>query len=226
MTNLYSQLYAPDYTGDMFLPGISTDIIKMRRVFRGLGSKNPRVLTTASSEEIYQSICGLAAISWFRHESILYIYFTGHGTQRPDQSGDEVDGLDEGFVSSNGIIFDDRLLQALSYFHASAKLVVIIDACHSGTLFDLEQGSVKADVVVLSACRDAETTMDTASGGFFTNIIAPMITTDTTLQDLRDLQVRLPAGQNLSLQSSRFHSPDHRVFSRELAFNIQTLNAP
>jgi len=71
---------------------------------------------------------------------IVLIHYSGHGSQMKDQSGDEIDGLDETIVphdSREGAVFDisddelngllDRLAQK------THNITFILDSCHSGT---------------------------------------------------------------------------------------------
>lgn len=69
----------------------------------------------------------------------VFFYFSGHGTQVPDKNGDEADGLDEAMVlhdidgkSYNGLYIDDDFGGALKKI-PSQNIVVMVDACHSGT---------------------------------------------------------------------------------------------
>lgn len=69
----------------------------------------------------------------------VFFYFSGHGTQVPDRNSDEADGLDEAMVlhdidgkSYNGLYIDDDFGVALKQI-PSQNIVVMVDACHSGT---------------------------------------------------------------------------------------------
>ncbi|MDD4958611.1 MAG: caspase family protein, partial [Gallionella sp.] len=69
----------------------------------------------------------------------VFFYFSGHGTQVPDKNNDEGDGLDEAMVlhdidgkSYNGLYVDDDFGAALKRI-PSQNMVVMVDACHSGT---------------------------------------------------------------------------------------------
>lgn len=73
-----------------------------------------------------------------RPGDLAVFYFAGHGSQVPDQNGDESDGLDEvlcpyDLVPKGGrnLILDDELGQWLSLLRERTT-VVIIDSCHSG----------------------------------------------------------------------------------------------
>ena len=79
----------------------------------------------------------------------VVIYMSGHGTQIPDDNGDEDDGLDEAFLpvdavppqpgadrfDMTNVIRDDRigeLIEALR--HKGAHVWLVVDSCHSGTI--------------------------------------------------------------------------------------------
>ena len=69
----------------------------------------------------------------------VFFYFSGHGTQVPDKNNEEADGLDEAMVlhdidgkSYNGLYVDDDFGAALKLI-PSKNMVVMVDACHSGT---------------------------------------------------------------------------------------------
>ncbi len=75
---------------------------------------------------------------------LAFFYFSGHGTQVPDQNGDEDDGQDEALcpydlvpegaanVMEAKVIIDDELGLLLRRLKGR-EVVVILDACHSGT---------------------------------------------------------------------------------------------
>ena len=80
---------------------------------------------------------------------VVYIHFSGHGQQVTDLNGDEADGFDEAWVpydalqeptsSYNGErhLTDDELnhylYQISQKIGSKGKLIVVSDACHSGT---------------------------------------------------------------------------------------------
>lgn len=72
----------------------------------------------------------------------LVFHFSGHGVQRLDPSGDEVDGFDEALCpldfEANGTIVDDEINETLVQpLPRGVKLHALVDACHSGTVLDL-----------------------------------------------------------------------------------------
>ena len=136
------------------LRGIYRDIPMMRQVVNGLGfqDQNVQVLmdTQATLNGMSQALQALSR-EVNRNDRVL-IYFSGHGTQVPDENGDELDQSDEVLVahdtelidrqySSNGKLSGGRLINVLrddefgSLLAAipSENIYVLIDACNSGT---------------------------------------------------------------------------------------------
>ncbi|MGA0542107.1 caspase family protein [Neotabrizicola sp. VNH66] len=83
----------------------------------------------------------------------VVFYFSGHGSQAPDMSGDEGGGYDEIFLPSdaknwkgeigmveNAILDDELQVWAQSLLSRGVKLVGMIDACHSDTGFRSTEG--------------------------------------------------------------------------------------
>lgn len=69
----------------------------------------------------------------------VLLYFSGHGTQVRDFDFDEADGRDEalapydiGYAQENALI-DDQLVALLDQL-TGRRVIVIVDACHSGTI--------------------------------------------------------------------------------------------
>jgi len=81
---------------------------------------------------------------------IVYFHFSGHGQQKQDLDGDEIDGYDEcivpfdspkkfnpGVYEGQNLILDDELNELFvgvrKQLSSSGQLIVALDACHSGT---------------------------------------------------------------------------------------------
>lgn len=72
----------------------------------------------------------------------VFFYYSGHGTEVPDQDGDEATGQDQAFIpydyeeTIDSVILDDTLYQVYRQIAAKARrFVLLIDACHSGGLY-------------------------------------------------------------------------------------------
>lgn len=88
----------------------------------------------------------LDGIRWLvqgaREGSSLFFFFSGHGSQQRDTSGEERDGYDETILpmdyQSAGMITDDIMYRELvDKVPRGAKLTAICDCCHSGSVLDL-----------------------------------------------------------------------------------------
>lgn len=82
------------------------------------------------------------ALNWLTQErdddDIIFMHFSGHGTQIPSDGDDEEeDQLDEAIVLDElFLMVDDDLQQYFSQVPNGAKVTVITDCCHSGTMLD------------------------------------------------------------------------------------------
>lgn len=103
----------------------------------------------------------------------MFFQYSGHGVQVRDLDGDESDGMDEGLYSPNGeIVTDDVLNACVQQVPKGKTLVLIIDACHSGTIIDLpyqfdgksvrkiNNKFVDGDVVCITGCMDEQVSLD------------------------------------------------------------------
>lgn len=130
------------------LPGIDEDISMMRSVVRTLGVKVNNVQVYLNSDATRKQVVSALKIYAKRLKPTddLLVYFSTHGIQIVDTSGDELDGADEALAlydlalhnengegSLKGILTDDELGRLLSDIPSRRK-VIIIDACHSGTM--------------------------------------------------------------------------------------------
>lgn len=95
---------------------------------------------------------------------IVYIHFSGHGQQITDVNGDEDDGWDEAWIPYDAMyaysktykgekhLIDDEIAVLLSDIRkrigTSGKLLVVVDACHSG---DSDRGTEAEDEYIRGA---------------------------------------------------------------------------
>ena len=73
----------------------------------------------------------------------LVFYFSGHGLRQPDFNNDELDGFDETICPVDfeleGMIFDNDInITIVRPLKQGVTLHAIVDACHSGTVLDLQ----------------------------------------------------------------------------------------
>ena len=83
----------------------------------------------------------------------IVITYSGHGTWAPDTSGDETDGRDEALcphdIGAGQALRDDDLHELFRLRPAGARIVLISDSCHSGSVTrgdesDLDPGMPRA----------------------------------------------------------------------------------
>lgn len=87
------------------------------------------------------------ALKWLctdrEEDDILFMHFSGHGTQLPaDDDADDVelDKLDEAIILDQLFpMTDDDLKQYFTMVPPETKVTVITDCCHSGTMLDGDQ---------------------------------------------------------------------------------------
>ena len=73
----------------------------------------------------------------------LVFYFSGHGLWQPDFNNDEIDGFDETICPvdfmQEGMILDNEINSTIVWpLKQGVTLHAIVDACHIGTILDLE----------------------------------------------------------------------------------------
>lgn len=130
----------------MFLEGPKNDVPLIEKLLKekqGYSADSIRVLLDkdASRASILASIDEWL-IKGTQSGDRVYFYFSGHGLQVKDVSGDEEDGLDEALSTYDiaagdgdwtNVILDDEIDAMLEKLKDRA-VSIVIDACHSGTI--------------------------------------------------------------------------------------------
>ncbi|EDQ88849.1 uncharacterized protein MONBRDRAFT_32666 [Monosiga brevicollis MX1] len=114
----------------------------------------------------------------------LFFHYSGHGSQKKDRTGDELDGYDETILpldyKREGQITDDEIFdRMIRPLPAGCRLHCVVDACHSGSVTDLPYALQKdcrswyqasriykgteGFVVCFAACDDRQTSADTSA---------------------------------------------------------------
>lgn len=65
---------------------------------------------------------------------VLAITYSGHGSYVADTDGDEIDGKDETWYLYDGHLKDDKIKGLLGKLKVDARITIISDSCHSGTV--------------------------------------------------------------------------------------------
>jgi len=131
-----------------------------------------------SKAGILQHLSAIATKSWRDSLDVVWIHFSGHGSQMEDRTGDEDDGQDECLVPSDyetsGFIWDDEINRIFENFNPKTRVICVFDCCHSGTMADLKYGfdedgnvsventksSIKSKILTISGCKDEQTSAD------------------------------------------------------------------
>lgn len=134
--------YAPVGAGGPDLRGCVNDVRDMAGTLNALAivpavPAAMRILTDARATRANI----LAGLKWLvtgaKKGDVLVFYYSGHGSQVVDLSGDDVDHKDETICphdfASAGMIKDDDLRAIFSTLPAGVNLDVFLDSCHSGT---------------------------------------------------------------------------------------------
>ena len=130
------------------LNGVSLDLDMMTEMAQLMGfqKKAIKILAheKATTAAVYQTFDHWL-INGIEAQDRVLIYFSGHGSQVPDENNDEKDKFDEvlllydtnlsvknGRQTLNGVLHDDRFHRMLAQIK-SRNILVILDACHSGS---------------------------------------------------------------------------------------------
>ena len=140
----------------------------------------------------------------------VWVHYSGHGCGVRDRDGDEDDGQDECILPvdyrTKGVITDDILHRIVREFDPRAKVTMVFDCCHSGTIADLKYSytgesmfqnnfarSCDARVLLVSGCADDQTSADafdvrgmrTFTGAMSSCLLDALGTTNNAVQCMR-----------------------------------------
>ncbi|KAA8545614.1 hypothetical protein F0562_020398 [Nyssa sinensis] len=176
------------------LKGVTTDVKCMKSLLLdqfNFPSESVLVLTEEGSHDGIPTKANMQkALKWLVEDcqsgDSLVFYFSGHGLRQPDFDEDELDGFDETLCpvdfKTHGMILDNEINATIVRpLKQGVKLHAIIDACHSGTVLDLEhvynriqqrwvdnkppsgayKGTSGGLAICISACADDQMAADT-----------------------------------------------------------------
>ena len=131
---------------DMFLHGPKNDVKAIQQLLTGTLSFKPEAIRVLTDEKATREAMLSTMDEWLVTGTApgdrVYLYFSGHGLQVKDVSGDEEDGMDEAISTYDikadetdwtNVILDDDLEAVLAKLKGRA-VTLVIDACHSGTI--------------------------------------------------------------------------------------------
>ena len=144
-----------DYENLPTLRGALNDVETLQKILSSrydFDEQNIRVITDrqATRAGILQAFEQLAAESG--PNDIVFVHYSGHGSQVPDTSNDEEDGMDETLCPHDARspdvpdITDDELDHIVNRLKAR-WLVMSLDSCHSGTALRSAKGQMQTRFV-------------------------------------------------------------------------------
>lgn len=157
----------------------TTDARNMRELAQACGISDIRELYNlqCTKEAVMYKIQEMA--SSVEDDDYFVFYYSGHGTSIEDQDGDEEDGEDEAFcfVDSRGQITRSTCMTDDEFAHIvtssvpeHARILVLTDCCHSGTICDFDRPDwAGREAVCIAGCADSQTSGDMGKGGIFTH---------------------------------------------------------
>merc|ERR1719221_1312164 len=149
-------------------------------------------------------------------------YYSGHGTNLKDQSGDEADGQDEAFcfvtpdgqINYDSCMSDDDFADVITEsFDEGVKLIILTDCCHSGIIADFGKEAWQGrKAISIAGCLDNQTSGDIGRGGIFTH---SMLLAIGELQDQDDTDYSVGKLYNETLDK------DDQVFDSEQKITLK-----
>lgn len=160
------------------LNGCVNDILAVNKLLKANGYKDIKIISddtplakyTPSRTNILAQLKLLINSAQVGDE--LFFHYSGHGSYTHDLNSDEPDGRDETICpTTGGMITDDELKKILQKLPVGAKLVSLMDCCHSASVFDFKNNLDKPSskitteiphgyTVMVSGCQDKQTSSD------------------------------------------------------------------
>ena len=124
------------------------DVPFVQAMLKNAGFKSVTTLVNRQATKVGIVVAFKRMTALCKHGDVVYIHYSGHGQQMTDVHNDEKDGLDECWIPYDACrkasatyhgekhLTDDELNVYLNAIRkkigAKGKLLVVIDACHSG----------------------------------------------------------------------------------------------
>lgn len=131
-----------------------------------------------------------------KEDDLFVFYFFGHGDQIPDTGiQDEKDYQDEVLITADRKLVDDEIYEILTSIKTRARVLFIVDACNSGSVYKLnlnfsqrfqpaysidyfeskQANEMELDFLYLGATQDGNYTTVSASTSLFTSTIESVL---------------------------------------------------
>ncbi len=197
-----------DYPGtSMDLGGCVNDAKDWEALLAGRGYTIERLLDKDATRA--RIVDGLRALIGGSSDGDFLVFtFSGHGSWLPDEHSDEPDGRDEMLcpfdVMEERYVLDDDLHAIFSTKASGARVYVIADCCHSGTIVRYAESTPGPDTVPIKA-----------------RFLPPYVFArgDRRMERAIDLAAAAPAPTKLSYPALLFSGCQDTEFSYDTSFN-------
>ncbi|MET0517066.1 MAG: caspase family protein [Nitrospiraceae bacterium] len=122
------------------LRGCVNDVNNLQKVltqYHGFAGKDITVLTDLKATKKAMEAAIQKLVAGTKKGDVLLLHYSGHGSNVPDDDGDEADKRDEILCPTDldwkNPLRDDWLRKTFDKLKAGVSLTVIMDCCHSGT---------------------------------------------------------------------------------------------
>lgn len=115
-----------------FFHNRNNDIYAARMFQMGISNINDNALNTIKI--CFDKVIEQSKIT--KDETVIFFHYSGHGYQVPDNTGDEISGMDDiflGHTMRDDFIWDNFITK----LPETAYVIGFMDACHSGTGMDM-----------------------------------------------------------------------------------------
>ena len=123
------------------LRGCVNDVKNMRAVLTqryGFKSNDIETITDTQATKKGMDSAIRKLVQGGRKGDVLLVHYSGHGSNVPDNDGDEADGRDEILCPTDldwkNPFLDDWLRKTFDSLRSGVNLTIITDSCHSGTV--------------------------------------------------------------------------------------------
>ena len=161
-----------NYNGANDLPGCADDAVRLAQAFinAGIIRQNDAVVLTdhqATRANISAAIRNLS--TRVPSGGTLVFFFSGHGDNTPDSNGDEVDGMDETIILSDGPMSDDELVSLLQ---GGSRDMVALDTCYAGG-FQQDVARIPQSIGFYSSAEDqtSQVASEFGAGGYLSHFL-------------------------------------------------------
>jgi len=165
-------------------PGCDVDVHRFAAICQQQGIVVAKLL----NDQVTRANCVASAryaAKGMSTNDLLILYYSGHGGQLYDWSGDEEDNKDETLCLYDGELDDDTIGKLLNEVPAGVRVWFITDSCNSGTNYRARRSihravsrDFKGALIHYGGCADGESSYGSVTGGVFTE------TMENTLDNL------------------------------------------